>query len=115
MNKREKLLESLLELKRPIKDICAALSTYPWDSDTELVLLTPGRTSEILSRYVAGDISAGDVEDWANAIEVRDDIGIKPGATRDILHELANPILTEPLTPSRAKVLLGMLSQDHSD
>jgi hypothetical protein len=115
MNKRQELLLDLLELKRPIKEIAAALSTYPWDSDSELVLLTPGGISEILRRYVDGNVTAGDVEHWANAIEGRDDIGIKPGATRAILHELANPVLTQPLTPSRATVLFAMLSHDLAD
>jgi len=48
---------------------------------------------------------------WANAIEGRDDIEFNPDTTAGrLLHELANPVFTEPLTPARAAELLELIS-----
>jgi hypothetical protein len=49
---------------------------------------------------------------WASAIELRDDIDYDPdSAAGRLLHELANPLLTLPLTSVRAAELLEFISQ----
>jgi hypothetical protein len=42
---------------------------------TELALLSVGHATNILNRFVTGRIPAVEVENWANAVEGRDDIG----------------------------------------
>jgi len=60
-----------------------------------------------LRRYADGQLTGAAIENWANAIEGRDDIGYEPRSTVGrLLHELANPVLTKPLSPSRATDLL---------
>jgi hypothetical protein len=52
-------------------------------------------------RMPEGSISAADVEDWANAVEGREDVGREAGyesLLNDAIFELANPMLHEPLT-----------------
>ncbi len=67
----------------------------------------------VVSQYLNNHFSASDVENWANAIEGREDIGY---ATQDenildnISFELANPILTSPLSPDIAREYLIKLS-----
>jgi hypothetical protein len=111
MNAREKILERLITFQQPIDGIQAALATFPWDSETELVFLTPDNISSILRRYSAGDLGAKEIESWANMIEGRDDVGFgsHQELTRDIMHELANPLLTQPFTPNRYEELLSRI------
>lgn len=92
-------LQELLHFTRPIDDVVRDLSTFGWDSEKALVTLEAAHVSCVLDRYQSGDIDGKDVEGWANAIECRDDIGIpRDSPVAAILHALANPELTSPLT-----------------
>lgn len=109
---RYAILQSLLRLEQPLASLADAVRQVPWDSDEYLVMLTRGHLIAILDRYVQAQLAAEDVEGWANAIESRDDIGFHEDAeaeVREILHELANPVLTVPLTRDRAVELLTRL------
>ena len=104
-------LTELLNLSRPVADVVAALSAFDWDSDEELVTLEAAHICAVLDRFLSGDISATDVEDWANAIECRDDVGlIQPSPVADALDELANPVLSRPLTRQSAAEWVAALS-----
>ena len=109
MNARQHALEALLDLEQPLEQIKAALAAFPWDADTELSFLKIGHITNILNRFVTGRTSAREVEEWANTIEGRDDIGFASGneqLLRDIVYELANPQITQPLTQEGAIELL---------
>lgn len=109
MAQRQELLDKLLAFERPIEEIESSLAQFPWDSQKELSFLSLSHISNVLRRYVQGTAKASEVESWANAIEGRDDIGFDSGdkpLIRELLHELANPILAEPLTSKRATELL---------
>jgi hypothetical protein len=100
---RTSQLEELLHFSRPVADVLSDLSAFGWDSDEELVILEAAHISTVLNRFLSGEISVTDVEDWANAIECREDIGLLEGApVADALDELANPLLTRPLTRQSA-------------
>lgn len=67
----------------------------------------------ILRRYLEGTLSDKDIETWANLIEAREDICFETRfekQTKEILYELANPTLTQPLDRKRANVLLEILA-----
>jgi hypothetical protein len=104
-------LEELLQFSRPIAGVVSDLSAFGWDSDEELVTLEPSHISAVLNRFLSGEISVADVEDWANAIECREDIGlIQESPVADALDELANPLLTRPLTRQSAAEWVVALS-----
>jgi hypothetical protein len=108
---RTSQLKELLHFSRPVADVVSDLSAFGWDSDEELVTLEAAHISTVLNRFLAGDISAADVEDWANAIECREDIGLFQGSpVADALDELANPVLTRPLTRGSAAEWVVVLS-----
>ncbi len=65
-----------------------------------------------MKRYLAGEISTQEVEDWANLIECRDDIGYEDVA--DVLHILANPLITYELTPAVAAQLIEELRKPNT-
>lgn len=112
MQKRTKLLASLVALDGCLEEICSELSRLGWDSSDDLVLLAKDHALSVLRRFLEGCLSASEVEDWANAIEGREDIGFE-GQNEDMLqeliYELANPILTRPLTSSSAAEWIARL------
>lgn len=102
-------LERLLNLTAPLSEIQAALSAFPWDSDEELVTLDSRHLSAVLDRYANGGLTDKEVEAWANFLEMREDIGMKSQIVRQCLHELANPVLEQPLTKVRAQWWIAKL------
>jgi len=114
MNKRAALLNELILLKRPISQIMHELGPFGWDSDVDLVQLQKQHVSDLLGRFIEGDanVSAAIVRAWAEAIEGREDIGFEDGSEellKRTIFELANPEISQSLTPARAKQLLDQL------
>jgi hypothetical protein len=109
---RAEALERLLAFQGDLRLLMRDVNQYPWDSDHELVVLTPEKASNVLSRYLSGELTPAQVEDWADAIEVRDGIGFPPlfeALLRDLIFELANPLLTGPLSRDTAADWLARL------
>jgi len=112
MKERKKLLDELLNFEQPIGHIKTALAEFPWDSDVELAFLSARHFENLLKLYLDDSTTVSEVESWANAIEGRDDIGFASDnkkILRELIHELANPLLTQPLTKKRARELLNQL------
>jgi hypothetical protein len=105
---RTTLLHALIAYELPIEPVLAELRSFGWDAPAPLVLLTKQDIVCILDRYLAGELGAADVADWANQIECRDDLGF-PGIDEDALSDtvfrLANPDLTEDLSPELAQTI----------
>jgi hypothetical protein len=96
LDRRKQALEALLGFGGALSEISAVLAEFSWDSSSELVTLKGDKFSAILKRYLAGDLSASDVENWANLVESRDDIDYS--AYSEEIHVLANPVLEGPIT-----------------
>jgi hypothetical protein len=110
---RVALINSLLEFSTPLINIFEKLKKISWDYDGYGVELKQSHLSSVLQRYVAGDLSATDIEDWANSIEGRDDIRFETSNEQlfeEIIYELANPILTQALNPERGRKILELLN-----
>jgi len=108
MNTRANMLKVLLSLSKPIEEITKALSELDWDSD-ELVVIEMEHIKRILERYLSGELNEAAIETWANTVEYREDIGLSEkneGVVKELIHELANPDLTQRLTPERARALI---------
>jgi hypothetical protein len=111
MHSRESVLKALHSFTRPTSDIARKLSAYDWDAPSPLVVLEAVHISSTLKRFMAGELSSAQVDDWANCIECRDDIEYDPSSAIGLaLHELANPLLTRPLTRQSATALVAALS-----
>ena len=109
MSERTKTLGALLAFEQPVDQLKAVLAGFSWDSATERVFLSAGHIAHVLSRFLIEDAAASEVENWANAVEGRDDIGFESAneqLVRELVHEVANPLLTQPLTRERAIELL---------
>jgi hypothetical protein len=106
IDSRRAAVADLVCRRRPLAEAIATLRRYPWDCDEELVELGPSVLRSVLSDFLAGSISAPDLEEWANAVEGRDDIAFVPYEVIDVVAALANPLLYEPLTQETAGRLL---------
>ena len=106
---RRTALEDLLALRRSLASVRGRLAEFPWDSEEELVTLRPEHLVAILSRLTAGELSAEEVEDWANAIEGREDVALAGEPVEQALFHLANPLITEPITLASAAKLVAAL------
>jgi hypothetical protein len=103
---RIKAIQDLVKLRIQLPDAISRLKQFPWDSEAELVALTRTDTRRLLHEYLEGALSADSVEEWANAVEGRDDIGFEKGfeaLLKDFVFELANPDLAQRMTPSHAR------------
>ncbi len=117
MNDRFQVLNSLIKFNRPLGEITALLGEYTWDVDEGIVVLTTGDLINVLNRFVSGDLSQIDVESWANAIESREDIEFEHGhenSINDIIFQMANPYLSEPLTKDLAQSFIRRMSSQFS-
>lgn len=110
---RKNLLMHLLAFDRDLNEIRPALSELPWDSSHDLVVLSREAVVSVLQRFTVGDISRGEVEDWANCIECREDIGFEQGwedKLKKLIFELANPRITRDLSNATANEWINALS-----
>src|SRR4029077_10806927 len=93
-------LRMLVEYSSPLEHIKVQLGKHPFDTDECLFVITPAHIRDILDRFLGGALTAKQVEDWANLIEMRDGLEFADGdygPSRQCLHELANPLLTKSL------------------
>jgi len=113
MSTREKLLVSLVEASGDVGATVSALSALPWDSHVALATLTRPDVLRLLTQYFEGKLAAEVVENWANAIEGREDIKYETGyedVLSEVIHQLANPLLTVPLSLSSAQEIIEVLN-----
>ena len=106
---RRDLVLQLIELREPINTTMSEFRSVPWDSEEPLIELQPHHVEAVLNRHIQGLLSDEDVEEWANALEGRDDVAVTNDATKDVLHILANPILEGRLSRQRAAELIQAL------
>jgi hypothetical protein len=95
MRSRIELLEALIEFRVSPQILLEKLAKFGWDAETPLVRLEVRHIINILKAYIATRVSSSQVEEWANAIEVREDIEFGE-ASKDLIFVLANPELNDP-------------------
>lgn len=105
---RKELLDDVLNYKYSWPLLAEKLRGVPFSSPCSVVSVDPHHVVATLERFLGGQISALDVEEWANIIEMREDIGFN-GKTKDAVWELANPQLTQALTLDVARRIIKEL------
>ncbi|MDB9516722.1 hypothetical protein PN466_07160 [Roseofilum reptotaenium CS-1145] len=101
MKTRPEWLNALLNFNQPLGEIVPHLRDFGWESDTALVVLNRQYLCSILQRYLHHQLSAEDLEDWANTIEGREDIAYDDEdeeLLETVIFELANSLLASPLS-----------------
>jgi len=116
MKTRQHTLLDLLYYRVPTKVAVQQLSSFSWDSENTLAVLTREQVAHMLAFYLDNKISAEELEAWANAVEGRDDIGFENEYEEDLqetIHQLANPLLTLPITPENTNHILEALKPSY--
>jgi hypothetical protein len=103
---RKSALEDLIHLRGPVADAMKRLRAFDWDGAPDLVTLSPATVIEALDRYLSGDVTAEEIEKWAEGIEVRDDVAFPPlfdTVLKELFFELAHPEINRPLSADTAR------------
>ena len=111
-SERRAAVADLLGFTVPLSVSAARLSAFGWDYDGDGVPCHAEHVVAALQRYLSDELTAAEIEDWANMIECREDVAIAGGSdgwTGETLHELANPVLFGGLSSERAGALLAAL------
>jgi len=110
MDERENILSDLVHLRRSLADIRRDLSRYPWDFEKPLVTISKQDFLNVLKKCRDGLISYDDLENWADAITLRDDIGFETDEMLEIIFELANPDINGQISKERLTEMINELS-----
>jgi hypothetical protein len=116
MHRRTEILKELVQFTRPTEPLWRELSSFGWDCDDESIRLVFKKQDllTVFERFLAGEISPKELEDWAEGLECRDDITFEEEDSdlmRDMLFRLSSPILTEDLTIQSVTKMKHELSQ----
>jgi hypothetical protein len=108
---RREALADLVEYRVPLSEVQARLGGFPWD-EAELLDLEVRHVSAVLRRFVDGEIDAAEVTDWADAVDLRDDLGRQPGhetQINDALLAMSSPeLLDEDLVVVARRLLADL-------
>jgi len=105
---KESVLVALVNLDKPLHDLEEDVSQLKWDDERSTVALSQDNVRSVLDRYLLGSLTSEEVEQWANLLEGREDIAAER-SVRDMIHQLANPLLEGELSHAVARSLLAKL------
>lgn len=108
-NDRAALVRDLIENRRSPRDVLEDLAGFGWDCDEPLVTVEAEHVRQVLQSFLNDDLGSQNVELWADAIEVRDDLDFASDEVKEAVHVLANPALEGPLNRGRAVELRDSL------
>ena len=114
-NHKTSILLDLVHFKNNIDALKNMLSQIGFDSETELVSMSRDDMAEILQRSLDKKISFLELEDWANLIECREDIGFEDEKTQEMIFKLANPYLYGKLDKKQVLSYLNELDEKCGD
>ncbi|MCE5290259.1 MAG: hypothetical protein LLG14_13625 [Nocardiaceae bacterium] len=110
---RLEALLDLVELRVQLDEAIQRLNEFPWDSERPIVLLTGAHLKSVIDRFLSGGLSPADAARWADAVEVRDDIGRESGLEEllnDFLFAVSASEINGPLTSERAREWLSVFA-----
>jgi hypothetical protein len=91
MRERKEILIDLVQNPHENSILAKELSVYPWDCDETLYIITSEDIRSVLDQFALNIIDEKVLEDWANAVECREDLGYENDELDEIIFELANP------------------------
>ncbi len=110
--KRMNLLIKVINSEENFLEAMAELREYDWDFNETPAIIQRSAFKNILLLYIEGKLSAEKIYEWANFLELREDVDFlekDEPLLSEILHELANPDLEGDLTSTRAKAIIAKL------
>jgi hypothetical protein len=111
--KRAAAVRLLIDGQDSIDKLRIALEPFEFDSEP-LAVLRAEDIIEKISRFLDNQIDQLYLEQWADLIEVREDIEferVKEKEIKQVIHDLANPVLAGALDETRARQMTLLLSK----
>ncbi|MEV8879849.1 hypothetical protein [Mesorhizobium ciceri] len=90
------------------------LSEFEWEYNGDPYVLSRSDVSNILIRYLDGKLRAEELEEWADAIELREDIRYEDESESwisDVIFTLASSALNGPITQDLVEGFLKSLDK----
>ncbi len=109
------ILLNLINFAKDISAIKSDLAKIGFDSESELVTITKNTIVNILNRVIDKEISYDLLEEWANLIECREDIGYEDEILQEIIFELANPCLYGKIDKEKIYMILDKIKYGRSE
>ena len=102
VNRRAEILRELARFETPTEPLLRELQLFGWDwSDAPLLVLTKLDFLHVIDRLLAGEIMASQLQEWAENLEMREDVAFDEKDKEllfEILFRIATPDINEPLT-----------------
>ena len=108
MNRTE-ALQQIITFGKQRDEAFTKLVKCRYDSDIEHFVLEHKILADVLAMYINGSISGGDLEEWANFVECRDDINYL--AVEDYIYALANPEIMGDISQAKINQMLVVLKE----
>ena len=110
-------IEALIRLERPVKELMKDLDAYDLESEgsgEDSTIVEYKDILYVLQRYIAGELEANDIFEWASELEMREDIqfGQEDQRVFLIIFKLSTPELEGPLTLQRAEKIVTALTAE---
>ena len=103
------ILLNLINFTKDISAIKSDLAKIGFNSESELVTITKNTIANILNSVIDKEISYDLLEEWANLIECREDIGYEDEILQEIIFELANPCLYGEIDEEKICMILDKI------
>ena len=98
---RINLIKKWIDYSPPDRKIIDEIKKFGWDFDGKPFILKAEHIIKILKRYHRNDLTRDEVTEWADFIEMREDIDYL--IYDDIIFHLAAPEINNELTKNSAK------------
>lgn len=109
---RKDILKNLVEFSEPLEALTKELAQLNFDYDGKPFIMTVTHLKSIIARFLSGELSAKELENWANLLECREDIAYEQTSDKKIeetIHIFANPELEGVITFESCKKIFSAL------
>ena len=115
MNRRAEILQALVRFDKPTEPLLRELGSFGWDwNEAPLLVLKKGDLLRVVDRFLTGEIDAAQLQQWAENLEVREDVAFddhEEALIDDVFFRLATPEINEPLTRESVQKMKYELEQ----
>jgi hypothetical protein len=107
---RRELLNLVIGSEMTPSKASRELSRFPSDVGVDLALVGKSDVVKLLNLFILGKRTADQLFDWADFLELRDDVGLENAQVYDVVFYLSNPHMNGPVTVDAAQDFLHELA-----
>ena len=115
MNRRAEILQELVRFETPTDPLIRELNSFGWDwVQAPLLILTKEDFLRIIDRFLAGQITAAQLQEWAENLEAREDVAFDEKEEElldNVSFRIATPFINVPLTEESVRKIRDDLTR----